>query len=65
MMRRWGAAVRTIHSGCRQVIEEHFGLKPVLDGLEDSQVTSSSQGSSHITLNSLAMFRAIRPSPVF
>ncbi len=26
-----GAAVRDIHAGCRQVLDKHFALKPVLD----------------------------------
>jgi len=34
-----GAAVRSIHQGCRQVLKEHVGLEPVLPGEEESRVT--------------------------
>jgi hypothetical protein len=34
-----GAAVRTIHSSCREVLREHVGLEPVLPGAEESRVT--------------------------
>jgi hypothetical protein len=33
-----GAAVRDIHRGCRQVIDEHFVLEAVMPGDEDSAV---------------------------
>lgn len=33
-----GAAVRSIHQSCRQVLQEHVGLQPVLEGEEDSPV---------------------------
>jgi hypothetical protein len=34
-----GAAVRSIHQQCRQVLHEHVGLAPVLQGEEESQIT--------------------------
>lgn len=34
-----GAAVRNIHRDCRAVLEEHVGLKSVLEGEEDGPVT--------------------------
>lgn len=34
-----GAAVRTIHSECRRVLQEHFTIEPVVEGTEDSSVT--------------------------
>jgi len=34
-----GAAVRSIHSGCRRALAEHVQLEPVLAGTEDSPVT--------------------------
>jgi len=34
-----GAAVRSIHKSCRQVLREHVGLEPVLPGEEESRVT--------------------------
>jgi hypothetical protein len=33
-----GAAVRSIHAGCRKVLAEHVGLAPVLAGEEESSV---------------------------
>ncbi len=33
-----GAAVRSIHAGCRKVLAEHVGLAPVLEGEEESTV---------------------------
>jgi hypothetical protein len=33
-----GAAVRSIHAGCRKVLGEHVGLTPVLAGEEESKV---------------------------
>lgn len=34
-----GAAVRTIHQACRQVLTEHLTLEPVLNGQEGDEVT--------------------------
>ena len=34
-----GAAVRTIHASCRQVLERYVKLEPVLSGEEDQPVT--------------------------
>ena len=34
-----GAAVRTIHEGCRQILFEHMTLEPVLSGNEGDEVT--------------------------
>ena len=34
-----GAAVRTVHAGCRQALEQYVTLTPVLDGNEGSRVT--------------------------
>lgn len=34
-----GAAVRTIHQACRQVLAEHLTLEPVLNGQEGDEVT--------------------------
>lgn len=34
-----GAAVRTVHESCRQVLEKYFKLEPVLDSEEDQPVT--------------------------
>lgn len=34
-----GAAVRTIHEACRQVLAEHLQLEPVLSGREGEEVT--------------------------
>lgn len=34
-----GAAVRSIHSECRRVLQEHVGIEPVLEGEEQSTVT--------------------------
>ncbi len=34
-----GAAVRTIHQACRQVLTEHLQLEPVLSGREGDEVT--------------------------
>lgn len=34
-----GAAVRTIHQSCRQVLDEHLTLEPVLNGTEGDEVT--------------------------
>ncbi|MBK8481377.1 MAG: DUF2760 domain-containing protein [Proteobacteria bacterium] len=34
-----GAAVRSIHAGCRRALAEHLQLAPVLEGSEDSAVT--------------------------
>lgn len=34
-----GAAVRSIHAGCGQVLQEHVGIQPVLEGEEESTVT--------------------------
>jgi len=34
-----GAAVRTIHEGCRQILSEHLTLEPVLSGNEGDEVT--------------------------
>ena len=34
-----GAAVRSIHAGCGQVLQEHVGIRPVLEGEEESTVT--------------------------
>jgi len=34
-----GAAVRNIHRQCRDVLEQHLGLEPVLAGEEESPVT--------------------------
>jgi len=36
-----GAAVRTIHEACRQVLTEHVQLEPVLTGREGDEVTIS------------------------
>ena len=33
-----GAAVRQIHAGCRRVLDEHFGVKPVRDEGEGGRV---------------------------
>jgi len=33
-----GAAVRSIHAGCRKVLREHVGLAPVVEGEEESTV---------------------------
>lgn len=34
-----GAAARSIHQGCRQVLRDHVGLAPVLPGPEEGPVT--------------------------
>lgn len=34
-----GAAVRTIHQACRQILSEHLTLEPVLNGQEGDEVT--------------------------
>jgi len=34
-----GAAVRQIHAGCRGVLDEHFAVSRVMEGLEGSDVT--------------------------
>jgi hypothetical protein len=34
-----GAAVRSIHTSCRQVLDRYFKLQPVLDSEEDQPVT--------------------------
>jgi hypothetical protein len=34
-----GAAVRDIHRGCRRVLDEHFGIEPVLAGAESETVS--------------------------
>lgn len=34
-----GAAVRTVHAGCRQALEQYVALAPVLEGNEGSRVT--------------------------
>lgn len=34
-----GAAVRSVHESCRQVLEKYFKLEPVLDSEEDQPVT--------------------------
>jgi hypothetical protein len=34
-----GAAIRNIHRDCRQVIQEHLCVAPVLSGAEESPVT--------------------------
>jgi hypothetical protein len=34
-----GAAVRTIHQACRQVLAEHVVLEPVLNGQEGDEIT--------------------------
>jgi hypothetical protein len=34
-----GAAVRDIHRGCRKVLDEHLGVRPVVDGAEDESIT--------------------------
>lgn len=34
-----GAAVRSIHTGCRQVLQQYLKLEPVLDSEEDQPVT--------------------------
>lgn len=34
-----GAAVRSIHAGCRRALAEHLQLEPVLSGVEDGPVT--------------------------
>lgn len=34
-----GAAVRSIHAGCRQVLEQYLKLEPVMDSEEDQPVT--------------------------
>jgi hypothetical protein len=34
-----GAAVRSVHAGCRQALEQYVTLTPVLDGNEGSRVT--------------------------
>jgi hypothetical protein len=34
-----GASVRDIHRGCKQVIDEHLELEPVMPGAEDEDVT--------------------------
>ncbi|HEY3357036.1 MAG TPA: DUF2760 domain-containing protein [Polyangia bacterium] len=33
-----GAAVRDIHRGCRKVLDEHFGIEPVMTGAENEAV---------------------------
>ena len=37
-----GAAVRNIHRDCQEILKERIGVKPVLDGEEESQVTVDS-----------------------
>jgi hypothetical protein len=34
-----GAAARVVHEGCRAVLKEHFGVRPVRDEREGSAVT--------------------------
>ena len=34
-----GAAVRTIHDTCRQVLDQYVKLEPILDSEEDQPVT--------------------------
>lgn len=34
-----GAAVRTVHQSCREVLQRYFKLEPVLDSQEDQPVT--------------------------
>ena len=34
-----GAAVRDIHKGCKKVVNEHFGVEPVMDAEENEAVT--------------------------
>lgn len=34
-----GAAVRTVHESCRQVLQRYFKLEPILDSEEDQPVT--------------------------
>jgi hypothetical protein len=34
-----GAAVRSVHEGCRRVLESYIGLDPVIDGDEDGPIT--------------------------
>jgi hypothetical protein len=34
-----GAAVRSVHESCRQVLERYFKLEPILDSEEDQPVT--------------------------
>ncbi len=34
-----GAAVRSIHAGCRQALNEHVSLNPIYDADEGAQVT--------------------------
>ena len=36
---RIGAAVRTIHQGCRKALAEHLTLEPVISGQEGSEIT--------------------------
>ena len=34
-----GAAVRSIHTGCREILKEHMDIKPVFEEKEGSSVT--------------------------
>jgi Domain of unknown function (DUF2760) len=39
-----GAAVRTIHDTCRQVLDRYVKLEPILDSEEDQPVTDCASG---------------------
>ncbi len=42
-----GAAVRNVHSGCREVLDEHVTLAPVMTDIENSKVTIDAGFDAH------------------
>lgn len=56
-----GAAVRSLHKGCKSVIEDTFGLRPVIDAPEGSEI----EVDAHYDPMSIKLIGKIKGKPPF